>query len=87
MFDFLEQLDGQETEHAQRLRYVLALLLVRKRALKLLRTEHVEGRDVLVLQAPHAPTTEYRVGETELTDAEIETAESDLAALFAAAEE
>jgi len=59
MLHFFEQLEGQSDR--QDVRYVLALLLVRRRVMRLEEEEHdEEGREVLVLYCPRRETT-YRV--------------------------
>ena len=55
LLDFFDQLEGQE--QSQDLRYVLALLLVRRRVMRLEQTESTPGGDVLVLDCPRRETT------------------------------
>lgn len=43
---------AERTPHQQRLMYLSALWLTRKKALKLVETRRVEGRSILVLQRP-----------------------------------
>jgi hypothetical protein len=59
MLNLLEELDAQPLRHD--MRYVLSLLLVRRRVVRLEDTEHDElGREVSLLYCPRRETT-YRV--------------------------
>ena len=59
MLNLLEELDAQPQRHD--MRYVLSLLLVRRRVVRLEDTEHDElGREVSLLYCPRRETT-YRV--------------------------
>ena len=52
LFDCLRRMDG-ETEPAKiKFRYVVALLLMRRKRLKFVETRHEDDRDLLVLQSP-----------------------------------
>jgi hypothetical protein len=55
LLDFFDQLEGQQQN--QDLRYVLALLLVRRRVLKLDQTETTPEGEVLVLECPRREST------------------------------
>jgi hypothetical protein len=59
MLELLEELESQSDKHD--MRYVLALLLIRRRVVRLEETRHDEqGREVLVLYCPRRETS-YRV--------------------------
>jgi hypothetical protein len=52
LFECLKRMDG-ETEPAKiKFRYVLALLLMRRKRLKLVEARHEGDRDILILQSP-----------------------------------
>ena len=77
---FFEQLEGQESK--QDMRYVLALLMIRRRIVRLEDTEHDEqGREVFVLFCPRNER-EYRSAVVAPTDARIQEIQNELAKLL-----
>lgn len=80
MLDYLERLDGQADKLDER--YVLALLLLRRRVVRLEETEQDEtGQDVLVLYCPKNER-EYRVMVQVPTDERTEQIQNHLAELL-----
>jgi len=62
-------------------RYVMALLLVRRRVCRLEETEHEDGEEMLVLYCPRDEET-YRVPVVALDDARVQAIQDELAALL-----
>ena len=62
-------------------RFVLALLMVRRRILRLEESESVDGKDVMVLYCGKNET-EYRVTVTDPTAAKVTAIEDELAGLL-----
>lgn len=80
MLHFFEQLDSQPDK--QDMRYVLALLLVRRRVMRLEEREHDErGGEVLVLYCPRREKT-YRVAAVAPDQARIDEIQEELAKLL-----
>lgn len=81
-----EQLEGCAEERLQRLRYVLCLLLLRKRRLKVVRIDRSGGEEAMVVRRPRK-TVEMRVVVFDLTPEETESLRGELMALFEGAED
>jgi hypothetical protein len=79
MLDYLQRLEGDESNAD--LRYVLALLMVRRRILRLEQTENEGGSEVLVLYCPRNEA-EYRVRANVPTDARAAEIQAELAQLL-----
>ena len=80
MLDLLEALETQAEK--QDMRYVLALLLIRRRVVRLEETERDEqGHETLVLYCPRRETT-YRVAVAAPTDARTQEIQTELAGLL-----
>ncbi len=80
MLQFFEELDEQPEKHD--MRYVLALLLVRRRVLRLEESEEDRaGREVLVLYCPRRDAT-YRVPAVVPEESRIEAIQDELARLL-----
>ncbi len=80
MLEFFEQL-GQQPDKRD-MRYVLALLLVRRRVMRLEEKESDEnGGEVLVLYCPRRETT-YKVPESTPDESRIEAIQEELARLL-----
>jgi len=80
MLELFEQL--QEQRDKQDMRYVLALLLVRRRVMRLEEKESDEnGAEVLVLYCPRRETT-YKVPERAPEDSRIDEIQEELARLL-----
>jgi hypothetical protein len=76
-FDRLSQSPEKLTSQERRLRFVLALLLVRKRALKLHSVRREESLDFLVVRRPPSKET-IDVLDPGLTEAETASVETEL---------
>ena len=80
MLHFFEQLQSQSDK--EDMRYVLALLLVRRRVMRVEERERdEEGREVLVLYCPRRETT-YKVAAVTPHDPRIEEIQEELAKLL-----
>lgn len=79
MLDFFDRLENQADN--QDMRYVLTLLLVRRRVMRLEETEIEAGRETLVLYCPRRDAT-YRVPAVVPTPERIETIQNELARLL-----
>ena len=71
IYGFFEQLEGADTSEKQQLRFVLALLLWRKKVLKFDRSETRDDGEVWRFAAP-ASGTEHAVERPELAEDELE---------------
>ncbi len=69
LMDCLGRLEGQEEPGRVNFRYVVGLLLMRKRRLRLENTAREDGTEVLYLRCPRTGTR-YRVTNPALTDEE-----------------
>ena len=82
LISFFERL-ASETEPARvRFRFVLALILMRKRLLKYDHTEHKEGRELWLMRLVKE-TRQHRVENPRLTDDEIEEVSQQVGAILA----
>lgn len=80
MLQFFEQLAAAPEK--QDMQYVLALLLVRRRVMRLEETEHDEqGREVMLLYCPRRETT-YKVPAVVPKESRIEQIQNELAELL-----
>ena len=80
-YGFFTGLEGSEALHRRRLRYVLALVLARKRALRLDDTAMRPEGEALLLYDRRAGRT-IEVSAPGMTSAEIEETEEELSRLF-----
>ena len=80
-YRFFSDLEGSEESHRRRLRYVLALVLARKRALRLDGIEHAPGGDVLKLYDRRSERL-LEVPAPGLTEVEVQETEEELSRLF-----
>lgn len=67
VFAFFQRLGDADTSQQRQFRFVLALLLWRKKVLKLVETTPVDGGEVWRFVAPHV-SEEYRVDRPDLSD-------------------
>ncbi len=82
MLQLFEQLEGQPEKQA--MRYVLALLLVRRRVMRLEETERDEqGREILVLYCPRREAT-YRTPVAVPDESRVNQIQDELARLLVA---
>lgn len=77
VMDFFERLDGAEDASKQNFRYILALLLLRKKLLKLAGVTRDGDRETLVLRAA-AGGAEHRVLNPGLTEQELEAVQAEV---------
>ncbi|MER3442534.1 MAG: hypothetical protein C4296_14380 [Gemmataceae bacterium] len=78
-----ERLASSTDRYGLRLRYVLALWLVRRRHLKWHGTQRLDGQEMLILLDPKSQKT-YTVPEPRLTEDELQTIEDELLQLVGA---
>jgi hypothetical protein len=81
LVDLFEQLADDDTPRTRQLRYVLALLLIRRKVLKLQTIDRTAEAEALVLTGPDGKSSR-RVADPQLTDEEIERVEAELLALL-----
>ena len=83
VFDFFEKLQDGESAHKKELRFVLALYLTRRKALKLVGVRREGEREFLELRRPRQHET-FKVENPQLTEEQISTATNRLKELFQA---
>ena len=71
VMEFFERLEGAEDATKLNFRYILGLLLLRKKILKLTHVVHEGGREILVLRAA-ASGLEHRAVDPGLTEPQLE---------------
>lgn len=86
MLDLFEQLKESDSPDARALRYVLGLLLLRRKVLHLHRIESAGGREVLVLGRPKSDAT-LTVSDPGLNENDLVELEEKLTAMLASASE
>ncbi len=85
LFEFFERLRDETDAARVRFRFVLALMLVRKRTLRFESSERTEEGEFWVLRAPRDGST-HRVANPDLTDDEAKQASEQLAVLLGTAD-
>src|SRR4029077_10792539 len=75
--DFFQQLEGHPEPAKVNIRYVLALLLMRRRRLRFEETTTENGHEILILRCARSGET-YRVMNPGLPDSELETVQDEL---------
>jgi hypothetical protein len=79
--DFFKRLDQANDEHSDRVRWIVALLLLRKRILEIVERANNEGREQLLLRFRKSEDT-YRVTDPVLTEEAMASIEGDLGRIF-----
>lgn len=79
--DFFKRLDQVQDEHSGRVRWIVALLLLRKRILELVERRVVEGRELLVLRFRKGEDL-FEVTDPVLTPDNMASIEDDLGRIF-----
>jgi hypothetical protein len=80
MINFFEQLEGQEAK--QDVRYILALLMVRRRVARLEEVEqNDQGQEIMILYCPRNEQ-EYRVTVTQVAGDRVQEIQQELAGLL-----
>lgn len=77
LMDCFGRLEGQNDPNKVNFRYVVALLLMRRKRLKFEDALHEDGQEVLVLRAGREKKT-YKVVNPRLSDDEIETVQNEV---------
>jgi hypothetical protein len=77
VMEFFERLDGAEDATKQDFRYILALLLMRKKILKLAGVTREGDREILVLRTASG-STEHRVVNPGLTEPQLEAVQAEV---------
>jgi hypothetical protein len=75
--DFFTRLEGQEEPGKVRFRYVLGLLLMRRKRLRFESSTQEDGREMLVLRCSRTGAR-FRVANPGLTDEEMEAVQEDV---------
>jgi hypothetical protein len=77
LVECFHRLEGQEETNKLSFRFVLALLLMRRRRFKLEETRREDGRDVLVLRCPRTGAR-HKVLDPGLSDEDLESVQDDV---------
>jgi hypothetical protein len=81
LYDFFQRLETETEPSKQNFRYLLGLMLMRKRFLKFADIERVEEREFLVLRRPRENVM-HRVLDPKLPEAELQKLKEDLEQLL-----
>ena len=84
LLDFFMRLaneQGDQPEHKAKFRYILALVLMRKKVLRFLDISREDGREYIVLRYPREKL-EFKVLDPGLTEEEADTVKEDLAQIL-----
>ena len=84
LLDFFMRLvgeQGDQPEHKTKFRYILALVLMRKKVLRFVDILREDGKDFLVLRYPREKL-EFKVLDPGLTDDEADTVKEDLSQIL-----
>ena len=81
LMDCFERLEGQDDPKQQNFRYIIGLMLVRKRKLKLVKTENLGDMEKLVLRCPKT-STDHEVLHTKLTESELDKVQEEVMGLL-----
>lgn len=79
--DCFERLEGQDDPKQQNFRYIIGLMLVRKRKLKLVKTENLGDMEKLVLRCSKT-STDHEVLHTKLTESELDKVQEEVMGLL-----
>jgi hypothetical protein len=77
LMDCFQRLEGQLEPSRVRFRYVVALLLMRRRRLRIERTQHEDGQEVLTMRCTRSGAR-HAVVNPDLTDEELTTVQDDV---------
>lgn len=77
ILEFFNRLSGEQEAYKINFRYILALLLVRKKVLKLVGVARDSDREVLVLRLP-ATGEQHRVVNPELTEEQLNAVQTEV---------
>ena len=77
LLDCFQRLDGRDDPAGENFRYVLALLLMRRKRLKFDGARNDDGREVLVLRCPRTGAR-HEVADPRLTDEEMAAVQDDV---------
>ncbi|MEY4191062.1 MAG: hypothetical protein RIR17_1798 [Planctomycetota bacterium] len=81
LMDCFERLEGQDDPKQQNFRYIIGLMLVRKRKLKLLKTENLGDMERLVLRCQKT-NTNHEILHTKLTENELDKVQEEVLGLL-----
>jgi hypothetical protein len=82
VFDIFQRLEGSADRHDQNFRYILALLLMRRKRLKFLDVERTEHGEFLVLLDRQLEDVKYRLLDPGMTEEEMQRAKDEVDKLF-----
>jgi hypothetical protein len=77
ILEFFIRLAGEQEAYKINFRYILGLLLVRKKILKLVAAEREDDREVLVLRSP-STGEQHRVVNPELTEEQLNAVQTEV---------
>ena len=83
VFAIFQKLDGSQERHDQNFRYILGLLLMRRKRLKFLDVERTEDGEFLVLEDRRLQDVRYRLLDPGLSEEEMQHAKDEVGKLFA----
>lgn len=82
VFDIFQKLDGAENRHDQNFRYILGLLLMRRKRLKFIDVDKTEDGEFLVLEDRRLQDVKYRLLDPGLSEDEMQHAKDQVGKLF-----
>ncbi len=82
VFDIFQKLDGAQDRHDRNFRYILGLLLMRRKRLKFLDVERTEEGEFLVLEDRQLQDVKYRLLDPGLSEEEMQHAKDEVGKLF-----
>lgn len=82
VFDIFQKLDGAQDRHDRNFRYILGLLLMRRKRLKFLDVERTEQGEFLVLEDRRLEDVKYKLLDPGLSEEEMQRAKDEVGKLF-----
>lgn len=82
VFEIFQRLDGAEEKHDRNFRYILGLLLMRRKRLKFVDVEKTENGEFLVLEDKQIEDVKYRLLDPGMSEEEIQHAKDEVGKLF-----
>ncbi len=82
VFDIFQRLESSDERHDRNFRYILALLLMRRKRLKFLDVERAEHGEFLVLEDRQLDGVKYRLLDPGMSEEEMQKAKDEVDKLF-----